>query len=415
MAANNPVRPFSSESVLSHFNSSDNLEELTLVWLDESIRMEDSYCSKIATSFRETINYLKTFSGIEECANYVLTVTTEKVFLITSGKLSETIARLIHNIPQVFCIYVFCENQGKYVEWASNYSKIRGVFVDADSLLIKLREDVKLSYLIISSTISTCLVNNDNEKTSIHDASNDENGTFRFYQLLVEILVYLPHTEDEKDELIQECRKYYHDNKVELNKIDEFDRTYTPDTALLWYTKECFLYRLMNKALRTGKMEVILKFRFFIIDLYKQLLEFYEKDRYLYICHRSSFLRKYKYVQTISENESEERHEYSVFRGQQMTSDELHLFKQRIGSKVLFKAFLSTTTSPVIALIYGTNKLDNCPTESILFEVKINCSEESNPYFDTRTISKFKDENEHSQFTLLPRTLDSKASLDYGR
>jgi hypothetical protein len=54
-----------------------------------------------------------------------------------------------------------------------------------------------------------------------------------------------------KDEMLSECRAYYRNNREELISIDKFERNYCSIDAIEWYTKSCFLYRIINKALRT--------------------------------------------------------------------------------------------------------------------------------------------------------------------
>jgi len=60
-----------------------------------------------------------------------------------------------------------------------------------------------------------------------------------------------------------------------LNQISEFEKNYTASNALSWYTRNSFLYRIINKALRTQNMIYIFKCRFFIIDLFQQLKKSY--------------------------------------------------------------------------------------------------------------------------------------------
>jgi hypothetical protein len=39
------------------------------------------------------------------------------------------------------------------------------------------------------------------------------------------------------------------------------------DQAIQWYTAEYFLYKLLNKAIRTEGIELLYAFRFYLIDL----------------------------------------------------------------------------------------------------------------------------------------------------
>jgi hypothetical protein len=47
----------------------------------------------------------------------------------------------------------------------------------------------------------------------------------------------------------------------------------------LWYTRDSFLYRVVNMALRSKNIVIIWKFRFIIQDIYQQLEALHEKQR----------------------------------------------------------------------------------------------------------------------------------------
>ncbi len=53
----------------------------------------------------------------------------------------------------------------------------------------------------------------------------------------------------------------------------EFENQYSANKALWWYTRESFLYKMLNKALRVQNIEVLFLFRFVIVDIYQQLKE----------------------------------------------------------------------------------------------------------------------------------------------
>ena len=70
--------------------------------------------------------------------------------------------------------------------------------------------------------------------------------------------------------------------------------------ALWWYTRESFIYRILNKALRIQNIDLLFLFRFYIRDIEQQL----HKNRY------QSSVR--------------------VYRGQLMSHEELEFIKKFI-------------------------------------------------------------------------------------
>jgi hypothetical protein len=101
------------------------------------------------------------------------------------------------------------------------------------------------------------------EEKSIRDLSRDS-ATFMWFQLLIETLTRMPLSKLEKEELLNECRQQYCGNASELEKIAQFDIDCSPSNSIRWYTRDCFLFRLLNQAFRTENIDEIMKFRFFL-------------------------------------------------------------------------------------------------------------------------------------------------------
>ena len=67
------------------------------------------------------------------------------------------------------------------------------------------------------------------------------------------------------------CRERPHLTASQTKLIDEFERDYTPDKAIWWYTRESFVYQMLNQALRLLHADVIVIMGFFIADLHRQI------------------------------------------------------------------------------------------------------------------------------------------------
>ncbi|CAF4391115.1 unnamed protein product [Rotaria magnacalcarata] len=152
--------------------------------------------------------------------------------------------------------------------------------------------------------------------------------------------------------MLERCRLYCQGNEVELHKIDLFENNYHSDNAIHEYTKDTFLYRILNRALRTEDMGTILDFRYFIVDLYNQLYKVQtDFDHYSFV---------------VSEG-----HKLTVYRGQFMSMKELNQLKRNIGRYIIIQTFLSTTLSSDIALLYAGHESQNSLYESVLFVIDI--------------------------------------------
>jgi hypothetical protein len=100
-----------------------------------------------------------------------------------------------------------------------------------------------------------------------------ENKQFIAFQLLLDMILRLDQSEYAKKELLQFCRLKYQDDSIELKKIDDFEENYRSEDAAKWYTKDSFLYRLLNESLRIETIDSIVKMRYFIHDLHNQLAQ----------------------------------------------------------------------------------------------------------------------------------------------
>ena len=57
---------------------------------------------------------------------------------------------------------------------------------------------------------------------------------------------------------------YANNNSKELKMIKEFETNYLSAYALWWYTRNSFLYKMLNKALRVQNIHLLYLFRFFM-------------------------------------------------------------------------------------------------------------------------------------------------------
>ena len=169
----------------------------------------------------------------------------------------------------------------------------------------------------------------------------------------------------DKQELIERCRLEYEGNKNELAIIDEFERDYSPERALWWYTRESFVYRLLNKALRTANTDMLFLFRFFIRDIERQLEE-----------HRCP--------QTVH-----------VYRGQVISKAELQILKQSKGQFISMNSFLSTSLAREAALDFLRDLEISDDWRAVLFTIDADPRVKgSKPFANITAHSYFPDEDE---------------------
>jgi len=201
---------------------------------------------------------------------------------------------------------------------------------------------------------------------------NEEETLFMWYQLLIEILNRMPLTSISRKDLLNQCRKEYENDEIELRKIQEFENRYNADNVIEWYTRDTFLYRLLNRALRTRDISIIFQFRFVLVDLHNRLLDLHVK-----------------YIQSLDKTTS-----LIVYRGQGLTITELNKMKDNINGRIAMNSFTSTSLSSAIALDFAGNGTGRPVIESVLFEIECPVKSSRKPYANIQEYSYLKTENE---------------------
>ena len=350
-------------------DSDDNLEDLMIIWLDENNELrheENEYKRK--NRLREIVNCLRTFDNVTECFDFIQTIKEEKIFLIISGTLGKASISDIENLSQVLSVYIYCFHGHKHQQWIKDYQKIVGTFTTEDELITQLTRDVSLffqNYLPV-----TVIHSIDIKERSMQDLTKDQ-ARFMWSQLLMDTLYHLPKTKHSKEEFIRECRRRYKNNKSQQKKIDEFEKNYKSSSAISWYTRDSFLYRIVNKALRTQNMLYILKCRFFIIDLYQNLKRLHSK-----------------FISKACKNV------ITVYRGQMIAAEEFTTLKMNVNGFIAINTFFSTTYTSTVALDFAGNGSGRPMFESVLFEIEIDSSLHKTPFANVQHISRFNSEKE---------------------
>ncbi|CAF0991673.1 unnamed protein product [Adineta steineri] len=191
------------------------------------------------------------------------------------------------------------------------------------------------------------------------------NGQFVFSQLLIDCLLRLTSNEMDKNELIDYYEKAYEGNHAELDKLNEFQKEYSPEKALWWYTRESFFYKTLNAALRKQTIDMMFLYRSYISDIHRQLQH-----------HQSMY-------------------PIQVYRSQLMSNRELNYLQQQKGQLVSVNSFLSTSTDRKVADIYtgGTTQYNNL--ERVLFEIDADPKVvTAKPFADISRLSHFSVESE---------------------
>ncbi|CAF1144072.1 unnamed protein product [Adineta ricciae] len=249
-----------------------NLETNAILWLDPTIAYAPEF-PQIQRQLRADINYLRVFKHTNECLEYLSSVPKQdQIILIVSGRLGQEIVPQVHNVQQISSIYVYCMDKKKNESWASKYPKIRRLVVSLVELgnIIHEEQLTRQQNRLIESlkiiTIPALVLDREQSLADLYSG-------FIYSHLLIDCLRQTNSAMTDKTDLLSLCQRYYAGNEEELKILEEFNENYRPSRAIWWYTRQSFLYRLLNKALRDQNLELLLLFRFYFHDIERQLMK----------------------------------------------------------------------------------------------------------------------------------------------
>lgn len=241
--------------------------------------------------------------------------------------------------------------------------QIMGTVIDQNDLITKLSKDQRIRTML-EEDLSVAVYN------STEKSHTNLNGSFMWSQLYIEVLLRMPQKAFSKDELVKICKQYYHGNESELIKVEDFHKTYMSNNAIKWYTKNCFIYRLLNKALRVQNIDLLYTFGFMILDIFNQLK--LESSSY----HQAT-------GQTV----------IRCYRGQTIPTEELKQMALNIGHFISMNSFLSTTQDKNVALVFAPPSNDGY--EKVLFEIEADMNlTRAKPFANVAHLSCFEQEKE---------------------
>ncbi|CAF2098269.1 unnamed protein product [Rotaria magnacalcarata] len=305
---------------------------------------------------------IKPFTDQNECIDFITHLQDQKVFCFIIDQLVENNILFLSHWPLVASIYVICTDKQFHKHWTKDYPKIRGASGDLLLLTEALKRHLQMVYR--NATPVTILA-----PVTSSEPINNLNSMFMYCELLKETFLEMNYGEQAKCVLTDYCKCEYADNEATLRVIDEFDRDYAKYSPTWWYTRDSFVYRMLNKALRTHDLEVINKFGFFIKDLHHQLKNL----------HR-----------TLSSGN------FTVYRGQSMSIEELIKLKENVGGLISFNSFLSTSADEHVSRQFALSSLDDPSLKAIFYVINVNLALTSSLVgYLSRRLSYFYDEQEY--------------------
>ncbi|CAF3705126.1 unnamed protein product [Rotaria sp. Silwood1] len=346
----------------------------TIIWIDDNVD-EIKKDPIVRGRLRSIFEHIETFNNILQCEQFIKNVQNKIIYLIIPIKLNRSLLINLVSSSQSYGVYIYKENEtdhssmNNFEQFTWLFSKTFNNIKDLlTQLMIDTRTFHKNSTDKFPNKQSTAVFRN-------YLWDNEDLPSTSWFQYLMKMLCSIKYAPDCQQRFIEQFRRIYQNNEYNQRLLTEFEEQYNYSNAIRWYTRDCFLYHCLNKALREQDIDTILLLHFFIYDLFHQIGS---------ICK----VKKQNIPKT-------------VYRGQIITKHEINYLNFSETKRYIYiNAFFSTTIDRDTALIFAG--ADNYSIEnseqSVVFQINLDKKDDNDEYFglyaDVKEVSYNKDENE---------------------
>ena len=303
-----------------------------------------------------------TFTDLDYCVDFLTELEDENILMIVYGNSSKLVVSTVEEFDQVKSIYILCKDDDFDHMWMNNFKKVKGISKDIQKLTDALRDDIRQND---HTLIPVSIITTDDNSSSL---SNNLDQSFMYTQLIKEILLDIDYTEQSKEDFINFCREKYVGNQLVLRSIDRFDVEYGMYSPIWWYSKETFVYSILNRALRAHETNLIIQMGFFLKDLHRQIEQLHKEWS-----NKPDFL--------------------TVYRGQVIRICDFEKLRKGRGGLISFNNFLSTSRDQDVSLCFASIEDDHREV-GVFFQITVDTQVSSILFAPLETISNHDDEKE---------------------
>ncbi|CAF0913636.1 unnamed protein product [Adineta ricciae] len=308
---------------------------------------------QVIAGLQRVVTTIITYSDIEQCFEFINGVNYTKVCIVLPGSLGQQFVPRIHNLSQVDSILIYSENKPDDEQWSKGLSKVQGVFTEVSTISEALKQAARNCE---QNAMPVSLLGS-NKNFSQLDFS------FVYIQIVKEIIFARNYDDKDMKEFISNCRELFADSPDEMTQIKEFESKYRSETPIWWYTKDCYIRPMLDRALRMMNAEILTHISFFIVDLYKQIEELHKEQHQA----QSTTL--------------------TVYCAQGLSKADFEQVKKCQRGLMSFNSFLLTNKVSKPSLDYAQNVGTKGDTVGIMFVIKIEPSQSNPPFASISTVS----------------------------
>ncbi|CAF3120629.1 unnamed protein product [Rotaria socialis] len=258
-------------------------QNILLVWLDSNIDLvNDRESIAMISRFKKIVNNINAFKDADECIRFLRDTKEHQMFMIASGSLGEITVPVVHDLPQLNTIYIFCGNQARHEQWAKRWPKIKGVVTDILPICKALKRAV---FDYNQNLISISFINHLTTRQNLKQLDS----LFVITKVIKEIVLTSNFQEQHFNDFITYCRDLFARSPDELQAVDKLEHEYRRHPPIWWYTHQNFLYSMLNRSLQMMEIDVIINMGFFIRDLHDNIAALHQ-EQYVERAHSKSFI-----------------------------------------------------------------------------------------------------------------------------
>jgi Tfp pilus assembly protein PilF len=353
----------------SKHTNAQMIQNTLLIWLDGNIDTKNDEYGGAISQFRRVINTVKTFTNGDECIQFIEGLNNEIAYMVISGSLGQHTVPRIHDLSQIDSIFIFCSNKNHHEKWAKDWTKIKGVYTEIAPICKTLKQFIEHSE---QSTVSMGSIKTNDCSDVFFGNFNQLDSSFMYTQILKEILLSIQFERKHIQKFIDFCREQFVGNDVELKKIEMFEREYHNKKPIWWYNYLFFLSPMINRALQTMDMDILIKAGFFICDLHRQIEQLHSEQ--------------------FSGHHSDKT--FTVYRGQSLSKADFEQMSKRQGGLISFNIFLTTSIDRQVSLDVARHATTKSDLVGILFAMTIDTSKPTVPFASIANVDYCHQEGE---------------------
>ena len=243
-------------------------KDYEIIWHDPNVNSQENqqYMAEL-----KKLCKVKTFTKWKEAENYIKGAKTI-CHVITSGTNGELFVKEIFSSQNVPNILTFCRNENHHSTWTKNYhQKVLCTETKIEDVISQIQKNL-LGWHKQSSSLKLDLpafvrIFNDWDKSQMN----------HLHRYLKVIPNFTNRAQAKKDFLNLSKGVYTDDENTKL--IARFEQTYNKydmEAILKWYTRQSFLYKILNNCLRIATSDSTQYCRFLLKDVEKAIKDQYQ-------------------------------------------------------------------------------------------------------------------------------------------